>query len=117
MKTITVSGLKDQSEYAWIIDKDHLYAGEDYLRDDAGTIGPRGANGSTKQDLAANYPHRNQFRMYDDDQELYYTGTLYWTGDPEPEEDFVYGPLADFGTPNAGAVFIAYTGKPQWDCG
>lgn len=117
------------SNYAWIIDKDHLYTGQDYLTDETGTVGPYNANVATghdyeredyagnKAELTANYQHRHQFRMYDDDQELYYTGTLFWNGEPFPDEEAAYGPLADYGTPNAGAVFIAYTDKPEWDCG
>lgn len=105
------------SHYAWIIDKDHLYDGQDYLADEAGTVGPYNAPSSNRQILGVSYAHRHQFRMYDDDGILYYTGTLYWNGDPEPDEEYVYGPLADFGEPNAGAVLIKYTGKPEWDCG
>lgn len=105
-----------QSPYAWIIDKDHLAEAGD--SGDAGVVGPRDANGDSKEELSRNYPHHHQFRMYDDDQELYYTGTLFWEGEADgPEEDFVYGPLGDFGGPNAGCVLIKYTDKPGWDCG
>jgi len=109
--------MTETSTYAWIIDKDHLYAGQDYLRQEAGTIGPRDANGSTKQELAANYPQHHQFRMYDDDGILYYTGTLYWDDEGEPLEEYTYGPLFDYGAPNAGAVVIKYTDRPGWECG
>lgn len=104
------------SDYGWIIDVDHL--ADDTT--EAGTIGPRDAKGENKTELAANYQHHNQFRMYDDDGELYYTGTLYWDGDhdgDEPTEEQVYGPLGDYGMPNAGAVVIRYTGHPGWECG
>lgn len=104
------------SPYAWIIDTDHLADSGD--RGDAGVIGPHDANGGSKDELARNYAHHHQFRMYDDDQELYYTGTAFWNGASDsPEEEFVYGPLGDYGMPNAGCVLIKYTGKPQWDCG
>ena len=118
--------MTNNSPYAWIIDRDHL---ADDFGDEKGVIGPRGANvgpdygtfEENKAELSRNYQHHHQFRMYDDDGELYYTGTLYWNGYanyPENEEiDFAYSPLDDFGMPNAGAVLIKYTGKPQWDCG
>lgn len=102
------------SPYAWIIDIDHL---ADSSSDEAGTVGPHDAAGDDKDALASHYPNRHQFRMYDDDEELYYTGTLFWIGDAEPEEEFTYGPLGDFGTPNAGAVSVRYTDKSSWDCG
>jgi len=118
------------SPYAWIIDKDHLYDGPDSIcPDEQGVIGPRGADidntprsyAENKAELARNYQHHHQFRMYDDDEELYYTGTLFWNGDAEcpwnDSDDFNYGPLRDYGMPNAGAVTISYTGRPQWDCG
>jgi hypothetical protein len=104
------------SSYAWIIDTDHL--ADDGSRGDAGMVGPRDANGGTKEALSRNYSHHHQFRMFDDDQELYYTGTLFWNGDAaNPSEEYVYGPLGDYGMPGAGCVLIAYTDKPEWDCG
>lgn len=104
------------SSYAWIITKDHL--GDD----DRGTVGPHDANISEdattfsqmSAELSRNYPLRNQFRMYDDDGILYYTGMLYYH---EDDEESCYGPLGDFGMPNAGAVLIKYTGHPEMDCG
>ena len=105
-----------QSPYAWIIDTDHLADAGD--SGESGVIGPRDAAGDSKSELARNYAHRHQFRMYDDDRELYYTGTLFWNGDADdPDEEAVYGPLGDFGMPNAGCVLIAYTDRPNWDCG
>lgn len=104
------------SDYAWIIDKDHLADAGD--SGEAGVAGPRGANGETKEALSRNYSHHHQFRMYDDDGELYYTGTMFWNGAANaPDEEACYGPLGDFGMPNAGCVVVKYTDKPQWDCG
>lgn len=106
------------SPYAWYIDTDHLFNPSwDGVVNEAGTVGPRDAPGGNKRGLEAHYAHRHQFRMYDDDGELYYTGTLFWNGDPEPDEEYLYGPLADFGAPNAGAVVIRYTGRPGWEIG
>lgn len=107
-------GNTEMSDYAWVIDTDHL----DGTDGDAGVIGPRDARGDDKSELSANYAHRHQFRMYDDDGELYYTGTLFWDGDADnPEEHQVYGPLGDYGMPGAGCVVVKYTGQPGWECG
>lgn len=113
------------SHYAWIIDRDHLTGpGGEFANpneDEKGVMGPRDADvagGSyedNKAELTRNYKAHNQFRMYDDDGILYYTGTLYHDG--EPDEEACYGPLGDFGMPNAGAVLIKYTGQPGMDCG
>lgn len=55
--------------------------------------------------------------MYDDDNILYVTGTLFWNGESEPAEEFAYAPLRDYGTPGLGCVLVRYTGRPDWDCG
>lgn len=107
--------------YAWRIDKDHLFGpGGEYAADDAsavGIIGPSDAVTTDDDQVDESvYPYRHQFRMYDDDGELYYTGTLYWEGNAEPEEHQVYGPLGDYGG-GSGCVLVKYHGKPEWDCG
>ena len=77
--------------YSWIITEDHL----DGV--DKGVIGP---NGSTT-DWAADPAQGEEFMMYDDDNELYYTGRI--VGDFEGFE-----PMDDFGMPNAGCTGIKY---------
>lgn len=101
------------SEYAWRIDKDHLADGENDPHTCAGVTGPRDAG------EFGTYPNHNQFRMYDDDGELYVTGTLFWqgTGPEEPSENALYGPLRDYGGPALGCVRIDYTGRPDWSIG
>lgn len=101
------------SSYAWRIDEDHL---DSALTNTVGISGPHDA----QLDAAGNpegYTHHHQFRMYDDDQILYVTGTLFWNGDTEPEEAFAYAPLRDYGMPGLGCVLVRYTGRPDWDCG
>lgn len=126
----------DFSPYAWIVDQDHLSGpgGEFYdpgdPDDNIGLVGPSNANVSdtaipfyeiAKAELCANYQHRHQFRMYDDDGILYVTGTLFWNGyewDPDSAGDEVcYAPLRDFGAGGLGCVLVKYTGRPEWDCG
>jgi len=105
------------STYAWIITRDHLYRDDDpIIQDETGTMGPRDATEEQCQ-LLRNGIGR-PFRMYDDDGILYYSGRiLFFDGngrvhvndDELPEEAF--GPLDDFGRPNAGAVEIRYRDK------
>lgn len=88
--------------YAWVID-------DDYIEEtDAGVMGPEGLSNQQVADLKQGLGHG--FRMYDDDGELYYAGRIIfadWTyGDDLPDEAF--GPLNDFGGPNAGATEIRY---------
>lgn len=96
--------------YAWTIDTDHLYDPMDDMPDEAGTTGPRAA---TSADLARLADGEGWvFRMYDDDGILYYSGRLVVSGDTTREdEEAMFGPLQDFGTPNAGAVTIRWA----WD--
>lgn len=96
------------SAYAWVVTYDHL----DKCRENV--IGPRDATPgqvvelhSAAQSLAAR-EGVTRFRMYDDDGELYYSGLF--LGDPDDETAF--GPLNDYGTPNAGCTEIRYERSP-----
>jgi len=89
------------SKYHWIITTDHIDSNS------KGTVGPRNA-----PDTIPEHWIKGIFKMYDDDGELYYTGTLSFDPkfeDSEPEVWFF--PLEDFGEPNAGAVDIRYKNK------
>lgn len=101
------------SAYAWRIDEDHL---DSEPPNAVGVAGPRDAR-LDDQGNPTGYAHHHQFRMYDDDNILYVTGTLFWDGESEPEEEFAYAPLRDYGTPGLGCVLVRYTGQPHWDCG
>jgi hypothetical protein len=79
------------AKYMWVITHDYLHEKDKDLSNDAGVIGP------CKAPTSMSMPHR--FRMYDDDNELYYEGVC-------SEESF--DPLDDFGTPNAGCTRIDY---------
>jgi len=95
------------SKYGWIITKDHLAEDMGSIdfppRDDTNVLGPRDITPRLRRDLLSPEKCEN-FRMYDDDGELYYEGRI--TGDYEGFE-----PLDDFGTPNAGCTHIKYPGK------
>lgn len=94
--------------YAWRIDKDHLYTEEDsFTPNEAGIQGPRDASEELLSALASG--QGMTFKMYDDDDILYYTGRI--VGDYEGDE-----PLSDFGMPNAGCVKIIYPLDRSLDC-
>lgn len=80
-------------KYAWIID---IANPED--RDADGTKGPAGIDPELEKllDEGGGLP----FKMYDDDDNLYYCGRLVG------EDATGFEPLDDFGTPNAGASYI-----------
>jgi hypothetical protein len=87
----------------WTITKDHIYGGQD-----VGTIGPRIATLSAGEIIKEGY----HFKLYDDDGNLYYEG--YSTTN---DDESAFGPLWDFGMPNAGCTGIKYrdkSGKYEW---
>lgn len=86
--------------YHWTIAKDHITDPE-HDTNDTGTHGPSGATLSAEQ--IASHPQAKEFRMYDDDGELYYSG--FYVG---PDDEALFAPLDDFGTPNAGCTSINY---------
>jgi hypothetical protein len=110
--------------YGWIIDVDHLERGEDGLGnprpdDDQNPVGEEGISGPSNisDDLLARLKNGegDTFKMFDDDGILYYTGRALSAGE-EWDEDACYGPLGDFGMPNAGAVAIEWPDHSERDC-
>lgn len=93
------------ADYGWKITRDHLDGA------DAGVYGPRGITPDqiATLDRAAKGTTR-AFRMYDDDGELYYSGR--YVG---PDDECMFGPLDDWGTPNAGATDIRYWEHGKWE--
>ena len=88
---------------AWIITRDVLAQENDgQFGDETGVAGPRRISNADYADLLAGKGH--PFRMYDDDDVLYYEGLL--LGDKDGDDGFT--PIDDFGTPNAGATRIDY---------
>jgi hypothetical protein len=86
----------------WIITKDHCKTEYD-PRDQTGT-----QSVNFDEAKAASLVHR--FRMYDDDDVLCYEG-LANTNDSAA----AFGPLDDFGTPNAGCTSIFYLLGEKWE--
>lgn len=93
-----------QRGYAWLITIDRLLLAEappKQSRSRVGTIGPSGC-ALTEDDIKF-LPH-TKFRLFDDDGELYYEGLF--VGDITSE--LAFGPLDDFGEPDAGCTRIDY---------
>lgn len=98
------------SDYAWIITTDHL--AREGERSDAGKVGPRTI---TPEQIAALAAGKGRtFYLYDDDRERYYSGRAIWSPDFEGTEQQVFGPLDDFGAPNAGCTLIKWHGDADY---
>lgn len=96
---------------AWIITQDLLEDdGSEYSA--VGTIGPRNAPEALVDVLRNGGGYA--FTMADDDGERYYRGRAIWSEDDD--EDGPYGPLGDFGMPNAGCSSITYPAHHEFDC-
>lgn len=83
-------------KYAWIITEDKIFG------EDVGIKGPRLID--TKLEKLLKAGEGTEFKLFDDDGELYYEGLI--VGDYTGLE-----PLDDFGLPNAGCTEIAYKNK------
>ena len=87
------------ADYAWIVTADFLSG------DDAGTTGPHDAPDQFGDDWSF-----RAFRLYDGDDTLCYMGILAAADlDAEPA---AFGPLDDFGRPNAGCTRIDHFREP-----
>lgn len=106
----------NKSTDSWIITKDYLY--EDDIKNKDSVFGKRlpicnsNAVGMCGPNGLSSYPKFNEdtykFRIYDDDNNLYYEGNC---------KSQSFAPLEHFGSPNAGASSIAYFNKDtnNWD--
>ena len=91
----------------WTITKDLLAnpkANPGTNENAVGLVGPDRA--TLTHDEIVKHPEAKQFRMYDDDDVLYYEGAL--VGWDE------FAPLDDFGGPNAGCTRIDYFEHGEW---
>ncbi len=85
--------MRDAAFTQWVITADHVCDGAD-----AGTVGPRRA--TLLRDDIVGHPEAVEFRLYDDDGELYYEGAMV----PGDDGESLFAPLDDFGGPNAGCT-------------
>lgn len=100
--------------YGWVIDTDHYPdkdAPEGTNANATGVMGPGNISSSVKDRLRNG--EGRQFRMFDDDGDLYYSGRIITPADEEGGE-MDFAPLDDFGQPNAGATEIRYLEAGRW---
>lgn len=106
--------MSHETRYGWCFDTDHLATGDD---EPDLQWGPRDLSPDLEADLEVQLGH--EFRIYDDDGELYYTGRLVTdppADDPwELEDNVLFAPLDDYGTPGAGATEIRYKRNGRWE--
>ena len=109
--------------YAWIIDKDYFPDEAAPVASNcnaAGVVGPRIAPDDLLTLLRRNPVSGQRFNLFDDDGGLMYAGRIIVTdaaGAPDTDlgEDH-FGPLDDFGAPNAGCTYIQYrNAHGNWD--
>lgn len=102
--------------YAWIITEDHLADEGAPEGTNANAVGIIGPSTASEEDIARLKAGEGRtFKMYDDDTELYYTGRLVVSGGMTyDDEEACFGPLDDYGTPNAGAVMIRWHVGNKW---
>ena len=98
----------------WTITVDHIAEPGEKApsnQNAVGMIGPRDA--TLTHDQIKNHKDRVAFKMYDDDKNLYYSGFMV----PGDEGEAEFGPLDDFGTPNAGCTEIKIKNKStgEWE--
>lgn len=114
--------LYDYAPYAWIITKDRLWEDTEYCEHEVDTdgiclycygsseVGTRGPRQATPVQISLANACGQRFRILDDDGNVYYEGYCWSSAGNSPdllgEEHF--GPLEDFGMPNAGATEIQY---------
>lgn len=113
------------ARYGWLITKDRLADPGDEPGTSLNAVGVKGPSDITPElEARLDAGEGLRFKLYDDDGEHYYTGRLVADcelapvavdsphfrrpicGGVMPEEAF--GPLWDFGSPNAGATEIRY---------
>lgn len=90
------------ANYGWIITKEVLSFGDE---SEVGIMGPFGLSPGIEQRLKSG--EGTKFRLYDDDDELYYEGL--YIGDLSEGD-----PLHDFGAPNAGCTYMDEFANGTW---
>ncbi len=107
--------------YAWIVDVDHSPDPDEPPGTNSNAPNGRGPRNAPACLLARLTKGEGRaWKMHDDDGEIYYSGRIVFA-DPEDEKgdglslpEEAFGPLSDFGTPNAGATEIRYFIGGKW---
>ena len=90
--TVDKNSVIELAPYHWIITTDHLDGSAN------GVSGPHNADPKLSDNPV-------KFQMFDDDNELYYSGVLYG------KDATGFEPLDDYGTPNDGCTIIKINGE------
>lgn len=101
------------SRYGWLITRDHIHEEYGGTDSDVGRCGPSDLTDEMETRLRAG--EGLEWRAYDDDEILYYTGVMIVPDDATEEE--VVGPLYDYAKPGAGAIAMVYVdtdGTERW---
>jgi hypothetical protein len=98
--------VETESDYAWIITRDLVTPGMD-LPTRVGVMGPHDAPDEMCEQLKAG--KGTAFRIKEDGGELCYEGR--YLG---PDNGDMFGPVSDFGEPDAGATEIEYRESGKW---
>ncbi|MBW2636012.1 MAG: hypothetical protein JRC86_00550 [Deltaproteobacteria bacterium] len=88
--------------YCWFISEDHIAQPGDKPGTNLNAVGVQGPS-NAPQTIGEGW-EVVPFRMYDDDGILYYAGMI--MAEDVNSEEALFGPLDDFGTPNAGCTRI-----------
>jgi hypothetical protein len=98
------------STYAWIITRDFISDDTPYERwgKDSVPVNISGPHGATPEQIAKAASGGAPFKIYDDDGIKYYEGRFWADDGSGSNSGDAFGPLDDYGTPNAGAVTIKY---------
>jgi len=123
----TIRAQEEGIQHGWVVDKSWIdvenYV-ELYREDEEGggdpnpsfppkdveIIGPRGTPFNAEEIRAKG----KRFRMYDDDDNLYYEGSFYDAAGDEGDPELDFSPLEDYGSPNAGCTHIRYLEEGKW---
>lgn len=92
--------------FGWLITADHSEVGE---ASSVGVCGPSLINHSVESELRAG--SGTEFRLYDDDDKLYFTGRMISDGSEGQE----FSPLDDFGGPGFGCTRLDVKNGNKWE--
>jgi hypothetical protein len=93
--------------YGWIVTKDFIEDESKCIEVDV--IGPRGCPFTKEELISKGTP----FKLFDDDGNLYYEGFV--IADANAPES-IFGPLDDYGGPNAGCVDMkVLNSNKEWE--
>jgi len=70
--------------------------------------------GSMSKEQIEHAQYKKEFKMYDDDETLYFRGYMSYTNHDQLGSDLEFTPLDDFGMPDSGCTEIKYLEKGEW---